>query len=356
MTPRMLSPRHKRILFQVLPFGVIPAIFSVVYSLVEKGVMGDHPYFPSTGNPYEFRLIIPAVTSFLIGISIGAFEAFYVNRWFQKRSFSAKIAFKLVVYIIAIILATIIIVTLGHAFELGISPLDERVTRFLWAFFSSFAFWSVICYFSLAILCALFYAEVSNNIGQAVLLNFFTGKYHHPKEEERLYMFLDMKSSTTIAEQLGHIRYFELLKQYYADISDPVVEYGGQIYQYVGDEIVVTWVTQPGFADAALQCFFAMKEALAKQEDNYLEEFGVAPSFKAGIHFGEVTTGEIGTIKKDIAFSGDVLNTTARIQSLCNTYGVDLLVSEKVVEALGESQVFASKNRGRPSLGGGMRR
>ena len=39
--------------------------------------------------------------------------------------------------------------------------------------------------------------------------------------------------------------------------------------------------------------------------------------------------GEIGQIKREIAFSGDVLNTTSRIQAKCNDLGVDILASEE---------------------------
>ena len=76
-------------------------------------------------------------------------------------------------------------------------------------------------YMAAVIIVSLFYAEVSENIGPGVLANFFTGKYHTPIEEERIYMFLDMKSSTTIAENLGHVKYFEMLREYYSDLSEP---------------------------------------------------------------------------------------------------------------------------------------
>jgi adenylate cyclase len=65
-----------------------------------------------------------------------------------------------------------------------------------------------------------------------------------------------------------------------------------------------------------------------------MKNFGWMPGFKAGIHLGKVTTGEIGVLKKDITFSGDVLNTTARIQALCNTYNVDLLLSGHLIKHL----------------------
>ena len=78
-------------------------------------------------------------------------------------------------------------------------------------------------------------------------------------------MFLDMKSSTTIAESLGHVKYFEMLKEYYSDLSDPIIKYSGEIYQYVGDEIVVSWKLKNGLQNNnCIQCFFAMKAGNSK--------------------------------------------------------------------------------------------
>jgi len=74
--------------------------------------------------------------------------------------------------------------------------------------------------------------------------------------------------------------------------------------------------------------------------DTFEKQFGVAPTFKAGLHLGQVTTGEIGTIKKEILFSGDVLNATARIQGLCNSYGVDCILSEEMLQQLGPAPTY----------------
>ena len=49
-----------------------------------------------------------------------------------------------------------------------------------------------------------------------------------------------------------------------------------------------------------------------------MKEYGVSPTFKAGVHAGDVTVGYVGIIKKDLVFSGDTLNTTARIRSKCH--------------------------------------
>ncbi len=144
-----------------------------------------------------------------------------------------------------------------------------------------------------------------------------------------------MKSSTTIAENLGHVKYFEMLRAYYSDLSDPIIKYTGEIYQYVGDELVVSWKLKNGLQDNnCIECFFAMKAAIRKQTEKYNEKFGLLPEFKAGFHVGKVTTGEIGVIKKEIIFTGDVLNTAARIQGLCNLFEVDILISADLKKML----------------------
>jgi adenylate cyclase len=176
---------------------------------------------------------------------------------------------------------------------------------------------------------------VSDNLGQGVLMNFLVGKYHKPREEERIFMFLDMKSSTTIAEKLGHVEYYKLLNEYYADITEAVVQTSGEIYQYVGDEIVVSWQIKHGLKNNnCLRCFFLIKQIFESVSEKYIREFGLVPGFKAGLHYGKVTTGEIGVVKKEIIFTGDVLNTTARIQSTCKNYDVDVLVSDDLIARL----------------------
>jgi adenylate cyclase len=84
----------------------------------------------------------------------------------------------------------------------------------------------------------------------------------------------------------------------------------------------------------------------------YHKKFGLLPQFKAGLHCGKVTTGEIGVIKKEIIFTGDVLNTTARIQGLCNQFNVDILVSGELVKKLEPETSFSIKSLGENELRG----
>ncbi len=327
----------------------------MVYTLIEKGLLGDATHYPATGNVYSFSASIPlaGITALCAGLLIGTVETLYLNKVFIKRSYFIKIIYKTGVYLVVMISFLVINTLIGNALRLQVNVFDEQVLNDLWSFLSNFAFWSIEIYIAAIIGVSLFYAEVSDNLGQGVLANFFTGKYHLPVEEERIFMFLDMKSSTTIAEKLGHVKYFEMLKEYYSDLSDPIIEHDGEIYQYVGDEVIVSWKLQNGLLNNNfIKCFYSMKQAIEKQRIKYEQNFGVVPTFKAGFHYGKVTTGEIGVIKKEIIFTGDVLNTTARIQALCNDYKVDNLISSQLVTIMNANTKFILKNLGENELRG----
>ena len=333
----MLSPKARRNISRIIPIGLIWLIAGIIYSLLERGLLGHLDHYPSTGNPYHFAgtFWVTAATAFSMGLFFGAIEILYFSRLFIHRSFTKKIVFKTLIYIVINIFFLLVNTVIYNSTEINKSVFDGEVWKNVWIFFSSFSFWSVEVYIAAIIGICLFYTEVSDNLGQGVLRNFFIGKYHKPQVEERIFMFLDMKSSTTIAEQIGHVRYFEMLKEYFSDLSDSIVKYNGEIYQYVGDEIVVSWKLRNGLLDNnCVKCFFAMKEEIKKEFRNYREKFGILPEFKAALHIGRVTTGEIGVIKKEIIFTGDVLNTTSRIQGLCNSFSVDILISDPLMKKL----------------------
>lgn len=178
--------------------------------------------------------------------------------------------------------------------------------------------------------------QVNDKFGQGLLKAFITGRYHKPQKEKRVFMFVDLIGSTSMAEELGNEGYYNLLKDFFADITNSIILNRGKIYQYVGDEVVISWDCDQklGHHDF-LNCYFDMRKAIKTKEENYKIEYGLVPDFKAAIHYGDVTVGEIGIIKRDLTFSGDVLNTAARILTFCREYEKRLLVSEKLYEYVG---------------------
>ncbi|MBT8234872.1 MAG: adenylate/guanylate cyclase domain-containing protein, partial [Bacteroidia bacterium] len=186
-----------------------------------------------------------------------------------------------------------------------------------------------------------------------ILWNMFIGRYRNPREELRVFMFLDLRSSTTIAEKLGHIKFSRLIQDCFADLTPVIKKHSVEIYQYVGDEAVLSWPVESGLEDNnCIHCYFDYMEVLASKSDHYEKTYGLQPFFKAGVHFGKVIVAEVGLIKREIAYHGDVLNTTARIQGMCNAFQQQLLVSDHLVQNLQTDDLIQSKRMGDELLKG----
>jgi adenylate cyclase len=350
----MLSPKFKRYLTQILPFGVIWFLFAIIFLLIEFAATKDYEYTPKGVIDINFKIFVFAIIAVIfVGLIIGTIEVVFLNRLFAKSSFLKTIIGKLIIYSVFLFMIISVMFPIAASIELGANITDPAVWQKFSDYLQSIGFLSTGFQMFISLAASLFYSELSENIGHGVLANFIRGKYHKPKEENRIFMFLDMKSSTTIAEQLGHVRYFELLKEYYFVLSNAVINHSGEIYQYVGDEMVVSWTYKNGIRNNnCIECFFQMKSDVASKQTKFQERFGVIPQFKAGLHLGTVTTGEIGSVKKDIIFTGDVLNVTARIQSLCNSLNVDILISEDLKDILQLEDKFQVTSLGTKELRG----
>lgn len=192
-----------------------------------------------------------------------------------------------------------------------------------------------------------------NLIGKREFLSIMTGRYHRPVEEERAFMFLDLASSTAIAEKIGHSVYLDFLNECYSDITEAIAASGGEIYKYVGDEIIVVWkVRRDGTTTAPLDCYTMIVKAIENRRVFYEQRFGFVPVFRAGLHYGTVIVGELGDTKKEIAYIGDVLNTTSRIQEECKQLGVGILISGDAARLLGDPSGYRLVSHGRKRLRG----
>ncbi len=178
-----------------------------------------------------------------------------------------------------------------------------------------------------------FMDELHRKLGRDAIYNLVFGKYHQVKQEDRIFLFIDLNHSTDIAEAMGELEYSHFLQDYFYDISEPIARYFGRVYQYVGDQIVVTWPMKKGLRYAVcLRCFFAVQKQIKRFEKQYMERYGRMPEFKAALHGGTVVISEVGKYKSEIAYHGDVLNTTARMQSKCHDMNADLIVSDWVID------------------------
>jgi adenylate cyclase len=144
-----------------------------------------------------------------------------------------------------------------------------------------------------------------------------------------------MKHSTEIAEELGHVKYSNFIRDYYRLLSNCCEENHGEIYQIAGDGVFLTWKTSDCRRKARpIDCFYDFTECLERTAPKFKRRYGIVPSFKAAAHCGKVISTEVGNFGSEMAYHGDVLNTTSRIQTLCSKLGQDFLISEDLFAKL----------------------
>ncbi len=288
----------------------------------------------------------------MMGAFVGWIEEVKLKTRLQGMPFLLKILLKTAIYVSLITILLFISTYTLNAINLDTNLSEDAVQETVKGFFHNFAFWSLMIFGGAMISLALFFSEIVDYLGIDVVTSFFTGKYYTPNTENRVFMFLDMKHSTTIAEKLGHVKHYAFMNAYFKDMSEAIVETGGQIYQYVGDEIVISWKSENSLENAeCLRCFFLINQKILDRKDYYIAQFGMSPEFRAGLHVGEVTRGQIGQIKKEMLYIGDVLNATSRIQSKCKELNSDLLISE-MLKGLIKSRSYEFEDMGLQVLRG----
>lgn len=282
----------------------------------------------------------------VLGLLIGILEEFVFKKAFHKISSLAVTVIRALLYSLLISTILALVLSIEIAFENGISYSDATIqyltsAQFRRDFLFSLAFITI----------ALFLLQIIQLIGRANFFRLFFGLYRQPREVSRIFMFLDLKSSTSIAEKFGNKMYSAFIRDFFYDISDAIILFKGEIYQYAGDEIIVVWPSGKENSNC-IRCFFKMEELIQKKRNDYLTKYGIFPEFKAGIHTGKVIVTTVGKLKKEIVYHGDVLNTTARIEGKCNELDQRLLVSADILPYLKQENEYLVKVKGEIELRG----
>lgn len=337
--------KMQRVLVIALCWMLIAAVifineyFFVADLIAMKKLTGSYLFWPD--------FIPTLILSAFSGLVGGYFLVFKMYSRYRQRSFlfgviNSGLLF-IVLYIVLAVIGLFTLAFIYFLFQMDVVAALLKSLNNLLLNLNTPSFFITMIIWGLLVSGTQFMLQVNDKFGQGVLWKFITGKYYHPREEERIFMFLDLKSSTTIAEKIGNKYFFELMRDVFQDITEPIIQNLGEIYQYVGDEVVISWPVEKGLKENnCLQCFFQVARKLEERKLYYLEKYDLIPSFKAGLHIGEAMVGEIGVIKKDIVFSGDVLNTTSRIQGLCNNYKAEILISSNLLQRLQLNGQFQS--------------
>ena len=258
----------------------------------------------------------------VIASSILGFELFGAGRWFERggRRLPLVVAMLLRTLVYgAVIMTALLVVPWLYS---GDAPIPFRpgiVGDVVFSIAATFVFVSL--------------TSIAQVIGPNVLGNLLTGRYYHPREEQRIVFFLDLVGSTAIAEDIGNVRFHALLSHTFTRLSRVVTDSGGEVYRYVGDALIATWPLGAMEDNARpIRCLLACRDALEAARAALLREHGHLPEFRAGLHSGPLVAGEIGGFKREIALVGDAMNTTARLEQACRTTGHAWLASKPLLD------------------------
>jgi adenylate cyclase len=304
--------RNRRIIVIVL---MVSAAISAVFG---------YRVAPSGSPPYMSALLGVA-NAFAVATPILLFEL-YRARWaFARRlrrlPLLAFLALKIVYYLVCVVGGTVLV-------RLIFDGAMGRSLEFDSILANSFIFGTAM------VIVGTFTFEMGRLLGFSTLKNLLTGRYVQPKREQKAFLLIDMKDSTGLAERLGPIRFHALLNDFFHDIADAALECEAEIHKYVGDEAILTWPAGPALADGdCLACPFITRDLITANSVQYQARFGVVPEFRASLHCGEIVAGEIGDLRREIAYVGDTLNVAARLLEAAKSLHRDILVSADLLQA-----------------------
>ncbi len=341
--------KMRQVIFITVLWVIVGVLVELFYAVSFNPVTNKFFLYFTFGDNALQHLLITAMGPLAGGILAGSFIVFYQRERMKGKTYGQKLLIHSFLYSVFVSVCILIVGTLGAVFDKSDAGFWQKFDT---AVFNLRVFRLLITWYFIVI-STIFLLDVSEKYGRGTLKKLLLGKYHVPRQEDRIFMFLDLKSSTTIAERIGDEEYFLMLKHFFRLATEPVLSCEGEIYQYVGDEIIISWDRKEGLRNAnCLQCFMLIREAVQRNSDYFNDHFKTIPDFKAAVHAGVVTTGEIGVIKKDIVYSGDILNTTARIMSFCNQYESSLLVSETIYAELKDTDGYIFTYIDSPNLRG----
>lgn len=317
--------RHLEDIFWTAVFFIIGVN---VYSMVRFWEPVNYP-----GSEMLADFITATIGGALGGILLAAVHRFVIGNRFRRLAFGLTIFLETCIDLFVIIIVFIPVTTLS-----GIWFFDRSFAesfQYNLDYMRTLPFLSLVIYLLVLSMLYNFMKQVSRKFGRGVMLGLLLGKYHSPREDRRIIMFLDLKSSTTHAENLGHILYSRLIQDCFLDLNVVLMDYEAYIYKYVGDEAILSWSVESGLrSNNCLGIFFGFHQQLRKRKEWYEQQYGFVPEFKAGVNMGQITVAEVGEDRREIEYHGDVLNTAARIEGQCNIYQKPLLISGNLANAL----------------------
>lgn len=308
---------------QLALYGLTGVILGLIYISLVNGFSRLYPF------------INGICIGLLLGLMIGALEVYVFYPKLKQNSFLLMLSIRVMVYTVSIILIILAIVTVSRAIRNGqpflIALQSEESKNYI--LHGNFRY--AIIFTGIATVLVNFARLISFKIGRGILTDFFLGRYHQPKQRERIFVFIQIINAGVVLRNSRIEAYHQFVNELFREISITAMRHNGYVYEYVDDQIILYWKSdQRSWPSAIVNFYQDVRRSVKGQENYYLKIYNLIPVLQWGAHGGKVIQAEIGEIKTEIVFHGDVLNTAARIATLERADKDALIFSHYVFEGI----------------------
>ncbi len=330
--------QYKWILLIAVCWTMIDVIRFCIFVWIDKSM--DYTFIPVT----FWLVLVQFFVIFIFSLLMGYLIVIRFKKNFRNMPLWIGVILKtMILFCIQVLLYSILF--FGIYYLIYGYSLERTQAEYVDYFFRSYYLLNNSGTWTLIFIITQLVVEITEKYSPGLFRDILAGKYIEPKEQKKIIVFIDLKDSTSIAEQLGHKKYFLFIKDFIYHVSKAVLKCGADIYQYVGDEVVLSWPVNEENYKRSIQALLEVRKELQKNTNYYRHEYSMIPDFRAGIHSGEVMIGEVGIIKKDLAMSGDAMNVTARIKNMVTDLNKKFIATKDFVDATG-LQEFQAESAG----------
>ena len=336
-----LSVNNIRRLIQGRNMVLLATFLGLLYVVFSDGFKEIYPF------------INGGIAGFIAGLVIATLELGFFSGGLRKRRFVYILILRTSLYFFFLTLLILNVLIVSRMIRLDQSYVKVLSDPAFQHYIFKEDFPIVVVYAIVFAFSVNFTRMMSRKLGQGMLLSYVTGTYRKPVTQERIVMFMKLQNSQEISEQLGSLNFYRFLNDFFYDITDSIIMHRGIIYEYVEDLIVVTWDINKGLTNSnCIRTFFHALEELELKKEAYFTKYKVIPKPYAAFHCGKLIRAEIGDVKSEIAFQGDVMNTTSRILKECEDLNATLLASAHLVLRLDLPVIYAANSKGKIKLRG----
>ncbi len=157
---------------------------------------------------------------------------------------------------------------------------------------------------------------------------------------ELTVLFSDIRSFTTISENMDAQSLSDLLNEYLTPMTNIIQASRGTIDKYIGDAIMAFWgapIHQPDHASRAVAAALEMLAVLPEMNKAFKAKGWPELKIGIGLNTGNMRVGDMGSeFRKAYTVMGDAVNLGSRLEGQTKGYGVGLLVNESTKAAAPE--------------------